>query len=47
MLAWVALWRPGALLLAAWHPLARDAILFSTLERADMHVTTAAKETRR
>jgi len=47
MLAWVALWRPGELLLDAWYLLTRDATLCGTLERAAMHVITEAKETRR
>lgn len=34
ILAWVALWRPGELLLYEWYPFHRDAKLFSRLEHA-------------
>jgi hypothetical protein len=44
ILAWVALWRPGELLLYEWHPFKRDATLFGKLERADMLISAETKE---
>jgi hypothetical protein len=44
ILAWVALWRPGELLLYEWRPFKRDAKLFGKLERAEVQVITEAKE---
>ncbi|HEY4757561.1 MAG TPA: hypothetical protein VIH43_03310 [Chthoniobacterales bacterium] len=34
--AWVALWRPGELLLYEWYPFKRDARLFQKLERCEV-----------
>jgi hypothetical protein len=34
--AWVALWRPGELLLYEWYPFKRDARLFRKLERCEV-----------
>ena len=42
VLAWVALWKPGELLLYEWIPFRRDARLFSTLEGAEFEFTTLA-----
>lgn len=39
VLAWVALWKPGELLLYEWIPFRRDARLFSRLEGADIEFT--------
>lgn len=36
VLAWVALWKPGELLLYEWIPFRRDARLFGRLENADV-----------
>jgi len=44
MLAWVALWRPGELLLYEWYLFKRDATSFGKLERADMRIIADAKE---
>ena len=38
ILAWVALWRPGELLLYEWYPYRRDARLFGKLARATVRV---------
>lgn len=38
VLAWVALWRPGELLLYEWYPFKRDARLFRRLEQADLQI---------
>jgi hypothetical protein len=38
ILAWVALWRPGELLLYEWYPHRRDARLFRRLARATVRV---------
>jgi hypothetical protein len=43
ILAWVALWRPGELLLYEWYPFKRDAILFGKLERAEIQVIAESK----
>jgi hypothetical protein len=43
ILAWVALWRPGELLLYEWYPFKRDAILFGKLEVAELQVIAEAK----
>ena len=34
--AWVALWRPGELLLYEWYPFKRDARLFRKLEESEI-----------
>jgi hypothetical protein len=34
--AWVALWRPGELLLYEWYPIRRDARLFRKLEQSEI-----------
>jgi hypothetical protein len=47
ILAWVALWRPGELLLYEWYPFKRNAKLFGKLERAEMQVIAKAAETNR
>ena len=39
VLAWVALWKPGELLLYDWIPFRRDARLFSRLEAAHIEFT--------
>jgi hypothetical protein len=44
ILGWVALWRPGELLLYEWYPFKRDAKLFGKLERAEMKIVAEAKE---
>lgn len=44
ILAWVAFWRPGELLLYEWYPFKRDAKLFGKLERAEVQVIAEAKE---
>ncbi len=38
ILGWVALWRPGELLLYEWYPYKRDAKIYSKLERAEVQV---------
>lgn len=38
ILAWVALWRPGELLLYEWYPFKRDANLFDKLAHAEIQV---------
>lgn len=38
VMAWVALWRPGELLLYEWYPFRRDARLFRRLEHADLRI---------
>lgn len=38
IMAWVALWRPGELLLYEWYPFRRDARLFRRLEHADLRI---------
>src|SRR5262245_34268064 len=38
ILGWVALWRPGELLLYEWYPYKRDARIYSQLERAAIQV---------
>ena len=38
ILGWVALWRPGELLLYEWYPLKRDARVFTKLERAEIQI---------
>ncbi|MBC7469273.1 MAG: hypothetical protein H7322_08105 [Ramlibacter sp.] len=43
VLAWVALWKPGELLLYDWIPLRRDARQFSRLEQADIEFTGHAE----
>lgn len=47
ILAWVALWRPGELLLYEWYPFKRDAKLFGKLERAEMQVVAESAEAKR
>jgi hypothetical protein len=42
IMAWVALWRPGELLLYEWYPFKRDARLFRRLERAELQIAPAA-----
>jgi hypothetical protein len=37
--AWVALWRPGELLLYEWYPFRRDARLFGKLEESEIRFT--------
>jgi hypothetical protein len=44
ILAWVALWRPGELLLYEWRPFKRDAKLFGQLEYAEIQVIAKTKE---
>jgi hypothetical protein len=44
ILAWVALWRPGELLLYEWRPFKRDAKLFGKLECAEIKVIAKTKE---
>lgn len=45
ILGWVALWRPGELLLYEWYPFKRDAKLFGRLEQAEIQVVAEeAKE---
>ena len=44
ILAWVALWRPGELLLYEWYPFRRDGQLFSKLERAEMEFIPSEKK---
>ena len=44
ILAWVALWRPGELLLYEWYPFKRDAKLFGKLERAKIQIIAEARE---
>jgi hypothetical protein len=44
ILAWVALWRPGELLLYEWRPFKRDAKLFGRLECAEIKVIAKTKE---
>ena len=43
ILAWIALWRPGELLLYEWYPFQRDARLFSKIERAEIEFIADAK----
>ena len=43
VLAWVALWKPGELLLYEWIPFRRDARLFSALLGAEFEFTTPAE----
>jgi hypothetical protein len=38
ILGWIALWRPGELLLYEWYPYKRDIKLFSRLENAEIHI---------
>lgn len=47
ILAWVALWRPGELLLYEWYPPRRDGTLFAKLERADVQIIAGAKDSPR
>jgi IS605 OrfB family transposase len=47
ILAWIALWRPGELLLYEWYPFTRDAAVFGKLERAVIQVIAETKEIRR
>ena len=47
ILAWVALWRPGELLLYEWYPFKRDARLFSKLERAEFQIIPEVQDTSR
>lgn len=42
ILAWVALWRPGELLLYEWYPFHRDAKLFNRLEHAEIEFIAEA-----
>jgi hypothetical protein len=44
ILAWVALWRPGELLLYEWYPFRRDARMFRKLERAEIHFGISSKD---
>jgi hypothetical protein len=44
ILAWVALWRPGELLLYEWYPFKRDARLFGRLEHAEIQIVAEAKD---
>jgi hypothetical protein len=37
--AWVALWRPGELLLYEWYPFTRDARLFRKLEESEIQLS--------
>ena len=43
ILAWIALWRPGELLLYEWYPFKRDANLFGELECSEVQVIAEAK----
>ena len=42
--AWVALWRPGELLLYDWYPFKRDVRLFGKLEKSEIHFSYDTKE---
>jgi hypothetical protein len=42
--AWVALWRPGELLLYEWYPFKRDARLFRKLEESEVRFSYDNKE---
>lgn len=42
--AWVALWRPGELLLYDWYPFKRDARLFRKLEQSEIRFSYENKE---
>lgn len=42
VLAWVALWRPGELLLYEWYPFQRDARLFDRLEKSSIEFRSDA-----
>ena len=44
ILAWIALWRPGELLLYEWYPFSRDARIFRKLEHAQIRVTAKAND---
>ena len=44
ILAWVALWRPGELLLYEWYPFRRDARIFRKLEQAEIQLGIRAKD---
>ena len=42
--AWVALWRPGELLLYDWYPFKRDVRLFRKLEKSEIHFSYDTQE---
>jgi hypothetical protein len=44
ILAWVALWRPGELLLYEWYPFRRDARIFRKLEQAEIELGIRGKD---
>lgn len=44
IMVWVALWRPGELLLYEWYPFKRDARLFRRLEDAEVRVLLGATD---
>ena len=42
--AWVALWRPGELLLYDWYPFKRDVRLYRKLEKSEIHFSYDTQE---
>ena len=42
--AWVALWRPGELLLYEWYPFKRDVRLFRKLEKSEIRYSYDTKK---